>query len=162
ADSAGRDGLSERLEVALVLVCVDLGERGERAVENVAGAEIACDCDRVARARVCFGEGPATYLRMRAQPPRTHLFDAHRGFGIPELADVVVALHAVQSVAADPTEQNVARRLHEPLALDDSLAVGREKALAEERLEHRGLRLLGLEKKGVVVVTAEHENDPVP
>ena len=36
----------------------------------------------------------------------------------------------------------------------------RELALAEERLEHRGLRLLDLQEEGVVVVAAEQQHDP--
>ena len=51
-------------------------------------------------------------------------------------------------------------RLHHPLALDDALPVLLELALAEERLEHRGLRLLELEEQRVAVVAAEQEHDP--
>ena len=59
-----------------------------------------------------------------------------------------------------PAEEDVARRLHQPLALDDALAVVRVLALAEVRLEHRRLRLLDLEEERVVVVPAEQQDDP--
>ena len=62
----------------------------------------------------------------------------------------------------DPAEHHVARGLHQPLALDHALAVVRELALAEERLEHRRLRLLHLQEQRVVVVAAEEEDDPRP
>ena len=62
----------------------------------------------------------------------------------------------------DPAEHRVARRLHQPLALDDALAVVAELALAEERLEHRRLRLLHLQEERIVVVAAEEEQDEGP
>ena len=59
-----------------------------------------------------------------------------------------------------PSEHDVAGSLHQALALDDALAVACVLALAEEWLEHRGLRLLELEEQRIVVVTAEHQHDP--
>src|SRR5262249_26306610 len=67
---------------------------------------------------------------------------------------------AVEPGDALPAEQDVARRLHQALALDDALAVLVELALAEERLEHRGLRLLELEEQRVALVATEHEYEP--
>ena len=61
-----------------------------------------------------------------------------------------------------PAEQDVARRLHQALALDDPLAVVAVPAGAEVRLEHRGLGLLDLQQERVVVVAAEHQHDPRP
>ena len=60
----------------------------------------------------------------------------------------------------DPAEHDVAGGLREPLALDDALAVLGERALAQERLEHRRLRLLELQEQRIVVVAAEHQDDP--
>ena len=65
-------------------------------------------------------------------------------------------------VVVDPAEHHVARRLHQPLALDHALAVVGELALAEERLEHRRLRLLHLQEQRVLVVAADEEDDPRP
>ena len=59
-----------------------------------------------------------------------------------------------------PTEHHVARRLHQPLALDHPLAVVGELGLAEERLEHGRLRLLRLKEERVVAVAAEHQHHP--
>src|SRR5664279_5867798 len=51
-DLSFADGLLEGVVVAFVLVCVGLGERGERAVEGVVRAEVARDRDRVSAASV--------------------------------------------------------------------------------------------------------------
>ena len=59
-----------------------------------------------------------------------------------------------------PAEEDVAGRLHEPLALDDTLAVVGEAALAQVRLEHRGLGFLHLQEQRVVVVEADQERHP--
>ena len=45
---------------------------------------------------------------------------------------------------------------------DDPFSVLRETALAEERLEHRRLRLLELQEQWVAVVAAEQKQDPGP
>src|SRR5207344_334779 len=79
---------------------------------------------------------------------------------VPELADVVVALHAVQAGAALPAEEDVGGCLHHSLAAHNALAMGLVRALAEIRLEHRGLSLLGLEDEGVLAVTPDQEHDP--
>jgi hypothetical protein len=62
----------------------------------------------------------------------------------------------------DPAEHRVTCRLHQPLALDDALAVVAELALAEERLEHRCLCLLHLQEQRVLPVAAEEEDDESP
>ena len=57
---------------------------------------------------------------------------------------------AVESLDAQPAEEDVAGGLHQPLAGDDAPAVVGERALADEALEHRGLRLLRLQEQRVV------------
>ena len=59
-----------------------------------------------------------------------------------------------------PAEEDVARRLHQPLAGDDALAAVAVLALADESLQHRRLRLLDLQEQRVFVVDAEEERDP--
>ena len=59
-----------------------------------------------------------------------------------------------------PAEEDVARRLHQPLAGDDALAAVAVLALADEPLQHRRLRLLDLQEQRVSVVDAEEERDP--
>ena len=68
-------------------------------------------------------------------------------------------MDAVEALAADPTDQDVARRLHQALPFDDPLPVAREPALAEERFEHRRLGLLELEDERVGVVAADQDED---
>ena len=69
-------------------------------------------------------------------------------------------MHPVDAVGPDPAEHDVAGRLHEPLTLDDPLAVVGVLALAQEGLQHRRLGLLGLQEQRVAVVVAEHQHDP--
>ena len=91
-----------------------------------------------------------------------HRLEVRGDLPVPELADVEVALHAVDALGPDPAEEDVARRLEQPLALHDALSVVGVPALARVRLEHRRLRLLDLEEQRVGVVLAQHEHDPAP
>jgi hypothetical protein len=81
-------------------------------------------------------------------------------FSIPELAEVEVALDAVDADDAVPAEHDVAGGLHQALTLDDPLAVACVLALAQEGLKHRGLGLLELQEQWIVVVAADHQHDP--
>jgi hypothetical protein len=56
----------------------------------------------------------------------------------------------------DPAEEDVARRLGEPLAADDPLSVMRMHARAGSGLEHRFLRLLELEEQGIFLARPDH------
>ena len=70
------------------------------------------------------GEGPAAQpRRRRARPDGRHRLDVGRALPVPQLAHVEVAALAVEPVDALPAEEDVAGRLHQPLALDDALAV---------------------------------------
>src|SRR5262249_16035481 len=79
---------------------------------------------------------------------------------VPELANVEVALDAVERGRAQPAEHDVARSLRQSLPFDDPLAVVAECALADERLEHRSLGLLRLQEERFIVIAAEEEDDP--
>ena len=107
-----------------------------------------------------LGQRPAAELGVLDHRARLHRLDQGRALRVPELAQVEVALDAVDPGRVQPAEHDVARSLHQPLALDHALAVVGELALAEERLEHRGLRLLRLQEQRVVAVAAEHQDDP--
>src|SRR5262249_25460944 len=72
------------------------------------------------------------------------------------------ALPVEPSLGAYPAEKDVARGLHQPLALDDPPTVMVEAALAGVGLEHRRDRLLRLQEERVLVVAPEQEDDPVP
>src|SRR5262249_38120224 len=69
---------------------------------------------------------------------------------------------AVKVVGPGPTEEDVARRLREALAFDDPLGVTRQRASAQERLQHRGICLLQLKEQWILVVSAEQKQDPAP
>src|SRR5690242_206913 len=77
---------------------------------------------------------------------------ANADLDVPQLADEVVTLI---TVTIAPSEEHVARRLHEPVPVHHPLAVVRERALACVRLQHRSAGLLNLEKEGIAV--ASHE-----
>jgi MFS transporter, DHA2 family, multidrug resistance protein len=58
--------------------------------------------------------------------------NVRRALCIPQLANVVIALHAVLAQRALPPEHDVARRLHHPLALDHAPPSLRKLALAQK------------------------------
>src|SRR3954470_1388829 len=81
--SPAADSRDERLVVALRLVGVCDGERGDRLVESPARTEVAGDLGRIARPCVCPGERPRTHLRVQPHP------------GLAESRDVDAVLHVV-------------------------------------------------------------------
>src|SRR3954463_12730552 len=152
---AALDRVEKGAVVLLVLVRIRLGELGERAVEGVSAAEVGGDRDRVpgARVRACQDATAEPAVELHAR--RQHGLYLRRGLPVPELADVEVTTLAVDACAPQPAEEDVARRLHEALTLDDALALVAELALVRERLEHRGACLLGLEEQRIGLVPAE-------
>ena len=52
-------------------------------------------------------------------------------------------------------QEDVVRRLHQPLTGDDAVGVVLVAALAEVGLEHGRTRLLELQEKGIAVVAAQ-------
>src|SRR5215211_5983536 len=76
-----------------VLVGVTLGEACYRAVERVAGTEVAGDRYGVAGARVCPRECPAADLRVAGHRARVHRLDERRPLAVPKLADVKVTVN---------------------------------------------------------------------
>src|SRR5262249_29179578 len=123
AHSARLDGFLERAVVALVLVGVRLGERGDRTIEGAVRAEIRGDRDGVSGAGVPFGERRAADAGVDLERVRLHHLDGRRALLVPELTDVEVAFDAVEAVRTDPAEQDVCRCLRQALALDDPSAV---------------------------------------
>src|SRR4051812_23519330 len=113
------DGPSKRVVVSLVLVGVPFRERGQRLVEHSAGTEGARDRNCVARAGVRLGQRPAADARIELERARFHHIDERRAFRVPQLTNVEVPLEAVDAFGCEPSEQDVACRLHQPLALDD-------------------------------------------
>src|SRR5262249_53888010 len=88
------DYLLQRSVVALVLVGVELGERGDRAIERVALPQIGGDRDPVPRACVRPRERPRAHPTVGTHRGRGHPFRRQRTLPVAELADVVVALGA--------------------------------------------------------------------
>src|SRR5580700_5803904 len=96
-------------------------------------------------------ERPAARDPIGGKSVRKQRVEVDRDLPVPKLAHVEIPAGAVL-LGTYPAEEDVARRLHEPLALNHALAVTRDGAGAEERLEHRRLRLLHLQKERVVLV----------
>ena len=94
-DAAVRDRIDERRVVALVLVGVGLGERGDRAIERVTRAEVAGDGDGIPGARVGAGQRPRAQPRVERHRLGPHRGDVGGGLRVPQLAQVEVALPAV-------------------------------------------------------------------
>jgi len=61
-----------------------------------------------------------------------------------------------------PAEEGVPGRLHQPLAVDDSLATGPVRTCADEPFQDRPRRLLRLQEQCVLAVTALERQDPDP
>ena len=89
-----------------------------------------------------------------------HPLDVAETLPVPQLADVEVRVGAVNdSCDAHPAQEDVARGLHEPLALDDAPPLVVVPGAPRERREDRRSRLLELQDQRVVVVAAEEQRD---
>ena len=88
--------------------------------------------------------------------------DVDRCLPVPQLPHVVVAggRPVDRGVDVEPAEEDVARRLHQALALDDALPVVRPRRRPFGPLEHRRLGLLDLEEQRIVRVSPEQQHDP--
>ena len=106
------------------------------------------------------GEAPAAKTGVAGHHLRSHRLDLRRPLAIPELAHVEVALLAVKPIHRQPTEEDVAGGLHQPLAGDYPVAVLAEPAGAGEGLQHRGAGFLHLQEERIALVTAEQQPDP--
>ena len=112
------------------------------------------------------GHGPAssrTARRTGRMTLRSHPLDLDRALPVAQLADVEVALLAVDPGDALPAEEDVAGRLHQPLARRPPARPGcRTRRVPTCGSSTDGLGLLGLEEQRVVVVPAEQQHDPAP
>src|SRR5205807_7266934 len=64
------------------------------------------------------------------------------------------------ALGANPPQEDVARGLHQPLALDHALAVVREATPAEQRLEHGRVGLLDLQEERIAPVPTQEQQHP--
>ena len=94
-------------------------------------------------------------------PCGTQGLDGDGVFPVPQLADVEVALLAVQpGLGPLPAQEDVAGCLHQPLPGDHPLAHVGVLAGSHEPAEHRRLGLLDLQEQRIGLVAAEHQHDP--
>ena len=151
-DPPAGNGLPDHGVVAVVLVGVRLGELEHRAVEPVARAEVRGKRDGAAGTRVSAGERPAAHLRVGQDARLPEQLELRRPLAVPQLAVVEVA--PFRTRAGRPAEEHVAGRLHQALALDDSLPMVTLGRPAEIPLEDRGLGFLDLQEERVLLVDA--------
>jgi hypothetical protein len=153
--------VDQGLIVTLVLVGVSGGEPRDGLVEDVRAAQVGRDGDPVAGPRVRPGQRPAAQRAVHLQPFRAKQGDLDGEFPVPQLPDVEVPGPPVQAcLGALPAQEDVGRRLHQPLAGDHSLALVGILAGADEPAEHRRLCLLDLQEQRISFVPAEHQDDP--
>ena len=106
------------------------------------------------------GEGPSAEVAVRRHALRDHLVGFCGALPVPQLADVEVPLHAVDSFDLLPAQEDVARRLHQVLACHHPLALVGVLALPHEFGEYRCLSFLRLEQQRILPVTADHQDHP--
>ena len=157
-----KGGLTQRLVVALILVGVSLGEAGEGVIGGFAAAQIPRDGYAVAGA----GMGPGEHLPAGASVVGhqlwAHRLDGRRALPVAQLAHEVITLVSVRADGSQPTEQDVAAGLHQPLPNHHPLCGVGIGAGSEVCLEHRWLRLLYLQHQWVVVISAQRQHHPRP
>src|SRR5580700_5185932 len=153
------DGRDERGVVPLVLIRVGHGEVGYGAVEYVPVAQVGGDGDPVPPPGVRPGQGRRADTRVQRGSGYQERVHVRAALPVLELAHVVIAGYAVHAPDALPAEEDVRRRLHQPLPRDHALAVVPIGAGRQETLEHRRLRLLDLEEQRIVIVAAEHQHN---
>ena len=142
--------------VALGLVGIGVGEGDERAIEDIALAQIAVEGDDIAGARMGPGERPATQLGIGHETRRGQFGDIDRTLHVAELAHIVVFYPH-----ASPSQKDVAGRLHHLLPTNDPLAVIGMDALASLPVGfyHRGVRLFYLEEERITLILADEQHD---
>src|ERR1700738_4678852 len=89
-DPAVVDRIQESVIVPLVLIGIDLGERTDGVVEDLARPEGSGDGDPVTRSGVGPGEGPAAEPAIGGHALRYHLISVGRALPIAQLTDVEV------------------------------------------------------------------------
>src|SRR6476660_8436039 len=103
---------------------------------------------------------PPARSRVRVQPLATHGRQVDGRLPVPELAHVEVVLFTVEALAALPAQEDVARRVRDPLTAHDALAVVVVYLCAEVGLEDRGLCTLSLQHECVLPLAADEQEHP--
>src|SRR6266568_4811865 len=142
--------VDERLVVTLVLIGVRAGELRNGLVEYARAAQVGGDGDPVAGAGVCPRQRPAAERAVHPQAARHHGLDGEGEFPVPQLADIEVTRPPVQAgLGPLPAQEDVAGRLHQPLARHHPLALVGVLAGPDEPAEHRCLCLLDLQEQRI-------------
>ena len=140
--------------IAFVEIRIRGGELGDGMIEPVARAEVRIDGNPVPGTSVRARYRPTTGDRIGGEAAWRDRLDVDRALPIPELADVEVASSTIFVLGMNPTQEDVACGLHEPLAFDYTPAVLGKRASPEERLEDGPPGLFDLQEQRVVLVAA--------
>src|ERR1043165_4535992 len=129
--------VDQGLVVTLVLIGVGDGELRDGAVEDIRAAKVGGDGDAVAGAGVPPGQRPAAQRAVQLESLRPQELDFDGEFPVPQLADVEVPGAPVKTrLHALPAQEDVAGRLHQPLAGHHPLALVGVPSGADEPAEH--------------------------
>src|ERR1035438_8122694 len=130
------DRTFERAVVLLVLIGIRDRESGDSFVESVTLAQVPADHCWVSGARMGERQRVAAALGKEDHPDRLERLDGKLNLDVPQLADIKVP----SQPALGQAEEDVAGRLHEPVAVYDTLTVVREDAHPRIVLQDRGDR----------------------
>ena len=96
----------------------------------------------------------------RSQGLGVHRFNGGRRLPVPQLANVEVSVVSIRQVDSLPSEEDVARGLHEPLSLNDPLPMVLDAAAGGEAFQHRLPRLFHLKEENIIRILPDKERDP--
>jgi hypothetical protein len=113
-DAPLSDRLDERAVVAKVLIGVFDRKLADRVVEGRVGSQVASDPGRIAGPRMGARQRPAAKLAPLAQRRGVPVLNDPGELRVPKLPELIVT----PVFPASPAEEDVARRLHEPLPGD--------------------------------------------
>src|SRR5277367_737383 len=151
-DSAAFYGLQQGFVVALGLIGVRSREFHYCVVEGVAGAEVTANRRRISRAPLRQGNCPAARISEIREVGGIFRIDRHRNLHVAQLAHVKMSA----GLQTDhPAQEYVAGGLHQALAINHPLSVGRKHTAGGVWLEHRSARFLDLQKQGSGLRVAE-------
>lgn len=116
------EALAKSLIVSLVLISIRAGKVPHGVFEGMSIIEITGNGYRISGAGVRVRERPCTEACGVLEALWVERGKVDRPLAVPELAHVVVARGAVDRRGRGPSQQEVARGLHEALALHHALA----------------------------------------
>ena len=154
------EALTKRLVVGLILIGIRAGKVPHGVFEGMSIIEITGNGYRISGAGVRVRERPRTEACGVLETLWVERGKVDRSLAVPELAHVVVARRAVDRRGRGPSQQEVARGLHEALALHHALTVRCKVARTPIELHDGLLSLFDLQDQWIVIVASGEQGDP--